>query len=100
MVQAEVLEEHGGRDSYIKVTFTTLAGKAVEGETSNYVEPVDPGDTIEVLYDPRDPMTFQARRWGTGLGSYGLTYFLMAVGLGFLWCLGVIVRRGTPGWLR
>lgn len=63
VVDALVLDETGGRHSQITVRYTTRAGEQVTADTSNYVE-ANRGETIQVVYDPREPRRMQAADWG------------------------------------
>jgi hypothetical protein len=100
VTRAVVLEKHGGKSASITVSFRTRTGQSVRGETTNFKEPVTVGGSLDVVYDPQDPATFQDHRWGTGVSSYGITWFLMGAGVAFLVCFVIILRRGTPEWLR
>jgi len=63
VVSATVLDESGGKSPHISVRYLTRAGETVTGDTSNYLD-ADRGDTIQVVYDPKDPSRMQAADWG------------------------------------
>lgn len=96
VVQAEVLEEHGGRESYIRVEFTTAAGERVRGDTSNYKD-LRGSALVDVVYDPRNPSRLQAADWGY---DYVLPGILLAAGAVFSWLTIHTRRSGFPDWLR
>ena len=96
VADALVLEESGGRSSYIDVRFTARSGEVVEFETGNYVEPVDTGDTIRVVYDRDDPYTFQHEKWGYSRDVVALCGVL---GLAMFALGSYIAVRGVPAWM-
>jgi len=77
------------RNPRITVRFSTGDGDVVEADTANYKEPADPGDTVEIVYDPQDPYRLQAADWG-------YDYWLPAICLGG----GVFVAARTYGLWR
>ncbi|TDO66764.1 uncharacterized protein DUF3592 [Kribbella sp. VKM Ac-2571] len=79
VVSGTVLEESGGRTEYITVKYRTLAGETVTEDTSNY-EDADPGDTIQVVYDPKKPSRMQAADFGFDYWIPGVILGLIAAG--------------------
>ena len=85
VVSGTVLHESDGRTPYITVRYRTRAGETVTSDTSNY-EDADPGDTIQVVYDPLDPTRMQAADWGFDywipggiLGVFVLVFLVVGV---------------------
>ncbi|WP_410789891.1 DUF3592 domain-containing protein [Kribbella sp. C-35] len=79
VVSATVLDESNGKSSSITVRYRTLAGETVTEDTSNY-EDADPGDTIQVVYDPKKPSRMQAADWGFDYWIPGVILGLIAAG--------------------
>jgi hypothetical protein len=92
LTTAAVVGESHGRDPRITVRFTTAAGEVVQADTANYKEPADPGDTIEIVYDPQDPHRLQAADWG-------YDYWLPAICLGGGVLVGAYTYGVWRGWL-
>lgn len=96
VVPADVVAEHGGRDSWVEVEFTTLTGDRVRGETSN-VKDLHGSRTLDIVYDSQDPSRLQAADWGF---DYWLPGICIAGGALFTWLTVHTWRHGTPDWLR
>lgn len=98
ITQALVLAESDGRNSYLDVRFTTTDGEVIETETGDYVEPVEPDDKIQIIYDPQDPTyTLQHVKWGFGRG---LVFLAAVLGLLMLGLGLYIAVRGVPAWME
>src|SRR5436190_1067526 len=78
VVSATVLEESGGKSPHITVRYVTRSGETVTEDTSNY-EDADPGETIQVVYDPEDPSRMQAADWGFDYWFPGILGLVAAV---------------------
>jgi hypothetical protein len=55
--------KRGHRRARAVRTYTTLAGKKINNETSNYQQ-AEVGKPIQIVYDREDPERMQAADWG------------------------------------
>ena len=93
---AQVLEVHGGKNSYVLLSFEG-AGQQVTAEVGNFYWDPEPrvGDRPTVLYDPADPVNNVA---DVRLGPDFLTPWLVGIGGFVAGALVVPTFRGRIDW--
>ncbi|MGZ0148437.1 DUF3592 domain-containing protein [Kribbella sp. WER1] len=79
-VSGLVVHVHDGRSPYITVRYRTLGGDTITSDTSRY-DAADPGETIDVVYDRKEPTRVQAADYGF---DYWMAGVLAVIALGFL----------------
>jgi hypothetical protein len=93
--EATVTAKTGGRTRYIDVRFRGPSGALVNAETDRFIEPVEVGDRITILYDRSDPETIRHVRYRHGDEMAAVS---VALGAPFLLVAAYIWRRGVPRW--
>lgn len=85
--RATVTEVHGGKGSYVVVSFTTTTGQEVTAEADNYSWHPRPrvGDVQDIIYDPEDPQLVADVRTGPDFATVWFAAVMAVGSAGLAW---------------